>query len=384
MLSGTTKLQSHKQDSKVSSGSFKSILLIGPLPPLLGGQSILNKSILESSINDSYILRSLNVGLRDINIISRGLLTLRYCAHLAFILIQHRDIALLHIHTQATLGFYEKSILVLLSQMFRRKTVLHIHGGRFRAFWRNAGKLNKHLIKWLLERNDAIIVLSSSWKKFYEEEISCQIPIKILPNAVTTPIRTDTVKSSSHKTILYAGHLKPEKGLLDLLETLKLLKPTHGNTIELQLMGKGDTIENETLIREAFTYSDLPEVKMLGALEGSEKWKAFHQADVFVLPSHSEDMPLSILEAMAVGKPVIATTVGLIPEVIEHGVNGFLVPPHNPPALAETLRLLLDKPDLCRAMSSANLEKIERFYSFGKLEERLKLFYRQILGAEPN
>ncbi len=81
--------------------------------------------------------------------------------------------------------------------------------------------------------------------------------------------------------------------------------------------------------------------------------------DIFVLPSHSEGVSLALLEAMAAGLPVIATAVGGLPEVVTDGVNGLLIPPQDPEALAQALARLLDDPALAKKLGENARRHVE-------------------------
>jgi glycosyltransferase involved in cell wall biosynthesis len=91
---------------------------------------------------------------------------------------------------------------------------------------------------------------------------------------------------------------------------------------------------------------------------GQAKIELFQKAMVYILPSYGENLPYSLLEAMAVGSPVIATPVGAIPEIIEDGQNGFLIQPGDHTALAERIVNLLDDPELREKMSKENSKTI--------------------------
>ena len=99
--------------------------------------------------------------------------------------------------------------------------------------------------------------------------------------------------------------------------------------------------------------------------------------DLSVLPSEAEGMPNSVLEAMAAGLPVIATSVGGTPEIIRDGVNGLLVPPQNPRALAEAILRVLQDPNLARTLSHAGQERIRTCFGFDRLIAELERLYRE-------
>lgn len=105
------------------------------------------------------------------------------------------------------------------------------------------------------------------------------------------------------------------------------------------------------------------------------------EADIFVLPSRSEALPNSVLEAMAAGLPVVATAVGGIPELVEDGRNGRLVPSGNADALAAALLELLDRPERAAELGSAGRRIIERTYSFDRMVEQFETLYVTELAA---
>ena len=101
--------------------------------------------------------------------------------------------------------------------------------------------------------------------------------------------------------------------------------------------------------------------------------------DLVVLPSIREGLPLSLLEAMAAGRPVAATRVGGMPEVIEDGVTGRLVPPADPAALAEAIAAILDSPRCAERMGAAGRARAQDFSDAAMLD-RLSAVYRDAAG----
>lgn len=102
--------------------------------------------------------------------------------------------------------------------------------------------------------------------------------------------------------------------------------------------------------------------------------------DAAVIPSAAEGVPQFLLQAMAAGRPVIATGVGGIPEVITSGENGILIPPEDPRSLAEAVRLVLDRPEKAREMGSRAREAVEREFTLERMAERVEQVYRRTLA----
>jgi len=107
-----------------------------------------------------------------------------------------------------------------------------------------------------------------------------------------------------------------------------------------------------------------------------------HAADIFVLPSLKEGLSNSLLEAMAVGLPVVATAVGGAPDLIEDGVNGYLLPPDPAPEqVAETLAALLRAPDRAREMGRRARQTVVERCSFEVVGQKLLTLYQELLEA---
>ena len=107
-------------------------------------------------------------------------------------------------------------------------------------------------------------------------------------------------------------------------------------------------------------------------------------SDIFVLCSQWEGLPRAIIEAMLAGLPVVATRVGGVPELVDHGVTGFAVPPRDPEALAAALRKLLDDPELCRRMGKAGQKKALQDFSLERMLYETQAVYEELLLKSPH
>jgi len=101
--------------------------------------------------------------------------------------------------------------------------------------------------------------------------------------------------------------------------------------------------------------------------------------DIFVLPSLSEGLPLSILEALALKKSVVATNVGGVSEIMEDGVNGYIVPPRNPEAIADRILMLLGRPETAVRIGQAGRKRVEGAFSLEKMVREYELLYEEKL-----
>lgn len=173
-----------------------------------------------------------------------------------------------------------------------------------------------------------------------------------------TPIKKPQPKKDN--IILSVGRLSSVKGFAYLTFACSILKQRR-NSFHCMIIGEG---EERHELEELIRIHGLDEVvQLLGAKPQSEIIKYHQRARLFVLPSVFESMGVATMEAMACGLPVIATEVWGVPELVEDGKNGFLVPPKDPEALAEKMERLLLDPDLCQRFGREGRKKVEREFN---------------------
>jgi colanic acid/amylovoran biosynthesis glycosyltransferase len=160
-------------------------------------------------------------------------------------------------------------------------------------------------------------------------------------------------------TVLMVARLSPEKGHLVAIAALADLR-SRGIDAKLRLVGPGDPDDAVLPTARRLGVEDLVEV--VGPLDPDAVADEFRRAAVFALPSFAEGLPIVIMESMANGCPVVATGISGIPELVEHGVTGTLVPPARPDLLADALAdLLTDAPKRHR-MADAGRSRVAQFH----------------------
>ena len=178
------------------------------------------------------------------------------------------------------------------------------------------------------------------------------------------------VRVDSRPVLIAVGRLAPQKAPLDLIEACSWLRK-FGHAFTCLVVGDGPlrgqvqkAVEEEGLV---------PYVRILG--EREDVARLLSLADAFVMASHWEGLPLALLEAMAAGRPVVATSVGGIPGVVTDGYNGLLVPPRAPREMARAVARLLDDPSERRRLGSRARVTIEERYSVEAMASRLLTEY---------
>ncbi|SES77323.1 Glycosyltransferase involved in cell wall bisynthesis [Methanococcoides vulcani] len=360
------------------------VLILGPTPPPMGGIATYVGDLLKSGINDEYNVLYLDTT-RDYSIkkslIKNLLLFLKNKFKLIYLLSFKRP-KIVHIHTSSYMAFWEKSIFLIVSKLFFTKVIMHIHGGGFSEFYQNTRiPLTKSLIRFFLNISDRIIVLSNGWNDFFAEIVN-KNKIIVIPNGVYSDLYLpDNVLKSKNGFIhiLFAGYLAKEKGIYDILDSIPHVLQKHNNArfvfagIEEKL-GEFDKIK-----KYASELNIDNNTFFLGMLSKQEMVDTYKKSNIFILPSYIEGLPISILEAMAAGLPIISTPVGGIPEVIVDGENGFLITPGDSLELANKIIELIGSLKLRMMMGEFNQEKIRNNYDWKIIANQISDEYNKLL-----
>lgn len=208
----------------------------------------------------------------------------------------------------------------------------------------------------------------------------CRDKSPIIPLGVDPDVFTPAKLPHRAPDILYAGHLVPAKGVEHLIRALPDVRRAIPNA-RLILTGDGpDRPRLERLVRELSLSGaiDFP-----GAVPFTEMPGVFQRCALFCLPTLAEAFGISILQAMACGKPVVASAVGGIPHIVEHGPSGRLVPPRDPQALADALIALLTDPPAMDVMGRHNRTLVLKHYTWQAVVEQLETLYRDLLYNAP-
>ena len=197
----------------------------------------------------------------------------------------------------------------------------------------------------------------------------------LIRNAVDVSVNSTNLRAQTTPLVVSVGRLQRPKDYVTLIRALSILNPV---AYRAEIVGDGPLrAEIETEIR---TLGLDETVSLLG--ERADVGCVLASADVFVLSSDSEGLPMSILEAMAAGLPVVASSVGGVSEIVEHGVTGLLVPPRNPASLADSIRSLLENPGLRNEMGTAARTRARTSFGLATFLNAHVDVYRTLLADE--
>ncbi len=264
--------------------------------------------------------------------------------------------------SSAGLSFIEKGFMLLVSKLFRKRTIFAPRSGITKADYANS-KIYRSLIPFIIKNVDIVICQNMKWKLFYQGINPLNNnEFKVIKNWINLekyeelPTHFD---QSAIVNLLYLGWIETYKGIFDLLDAAHLLRSKQVQ-FNLKIFGSGSemTNVNATITRLGLEDS----VQTLGWANFNKKIEAFNWTDIYVQPSHMEGSPNTILESMALGKPVIGTNIDGVIELLDNGV-GMIVEKENPQSLADGLISLIRDSSLQKELRLKGLKRVKQNHS---------------------
>lgn len=221
-----------------------------------------------------------------------------------------------------------------------------------------------HCISFYTQSQLMRLVPLLQWKKF-----------KVTRLGVDPQIYFPTQSKENHAPlqILSVGRLSPNKGHAILIQAFHLLK-SESPSLQLKIVGDGPELSSLQQLIHTLQLGD--SVHLTGALNQQQTLETYREADLFVLASFAEGLPVALMEAMSLEIPCIATNINAIPELIQQGINGLLVPSSDVDSLAQSMKLLIETPSLRIKLGQAGRQTVIEKYNLAKNIEALANRYR--------
>lgn len=370
------------------------ILIVGPTPPPYHGVSVATHNLLESRLSEHFELILLDIadrrGLTNIGQFDWHNLMLALRQGLSFLrlLVLKRPQIVYICISQNTLGYLRDCLFLIPSRLLRRRVVIHLHGSAFQSFYSGSPIIFRWLIRWTLRGVSRAIVLSENLREMFTGLVPDN-QIAVVANGLEPLGLADDqpellmAEPVEQRRVLYLGTIMKAKGTMDVLRSVPLVlqeEPRARFTLAGELLRTKEGKEVETFVSEN-GLNDV--VEMPYVIVGDGKTKLLRETDIFVFPPiEAEGQPLVILEAMSAGLPVISTPQGAIPETVIDGVNGFLVPPGDPTAIADKILLLLHDENLRNRMGQASRERFLDHYTLDRWVDDMIRLFREVSEEE--
>jgi len=260
----------------------------------------------------------------------------------AALLAQHRRLVV-HVHATAGAGFWREAAFMGAALAAGCPLVVQLHGNGFDTS-----------IRWFLERA-AVVCVPCEASRTWVRSVARKADVMLAPPPVALSVPEQAAKPN---LVLFLGRLDAKKGIYDLLDAVAGLRGAVPD-VRLVCAGDGDRVG---VARYAERLGIADAVKFTGYVGASGKRALLEHAAVFALPSYDEALPVSLIEAMSAGIPVVASPTGGIAEVVSDGASGLLVPPGDKGGLERALRrLLIDRELAARLGKSARESARARF-----------------------
>ena len=373
-------------------------LMVLHYPPPIHGAAIVGEYVRTSNIiNKAFNCRYLNLGTSTtVDDIGRNRLSkvLRY-----FLLIWHLKKQLITFRPKICYltpnshgaGFYKDALVILLVKLFRVKTLYHYHNKGINT--RQEYFFDNILYRFTF-KNSYVILLSQylypDIQKYVQEErvyyCANGIPeIRDKRDMIKVEERYNDIALGGSKgdskvvDILFLSHLIKSKGVLILIDACEILK-SNGIGFHCTIAG-GDAELTKQGVEAIVSEKGMSSfISVIGPKNGEEKADLMIITDIFVHPTFNDCFPLVLIEAMQYSIPVVSTFEGGIPDIVVDGITGFLVPPRDAAALAVKLELLIQNPEIRRAMGIAGRARYEHEFTLDQFENRLKVILEEVGG----
>lgn len=384
------------------------ILCALPAPPPYSGPEIIGQQVLTSELAEQFRLTHVQTNINRANQqkgrIQARLLggLLKLWLRVAGRLLRPRPRLTYLFLSQNLTGFVRDAAIIVTSKALGVPVAVHVQASNFGNFYGKAGRLQQAFIRWTLRGTRRVIVVADRFAPQFLPFVPRSVIVTLYngtdvdPALFATEPRSD--ETAGPLTIAYLGHLSVAKGFCDVLRAIPRVLD---EVPEAQFQFGGEWLVDERNILFDETGRPLPRfqpadrarwhdlqatygdrVQHLGVVAGEDKARLLRTSAIFTLPSYSEGFPVSVLEAMAAGLPLVVTPVGALPEVLAEDVNGHFVPVGDSAALAEAIIRLARDPDLRARMGKANRDLALTRFSRQRFIMDLGAIFRGALASD--
>jgi len=366
------------------------IIIVGPVPPPYHGVSVFTRILLESSLKEHYDIIHLNTtdkrekpnfGRMDFRNVYLGIKNL---FQLLVYIIEFNPVLIYIPISQNIMGFFRDGLFIILAGIFRKKVVIHLHGGIFDRFYRKSPLPFKWFIRFAFKFVNRAIVLCSDFLDIFYPYFSSD-KVVVVSNGIEDVFKGNYINREFIRkkdwNVLYLSTLSLDKGIMDLIESIPLVISRY-KSVKFLIAGPWRRRNEKDIVCNFVKTRGLEKyVTFLGLVQKEEKYKLLRDGDIFVFPTRLfEGQPLAVVEAFMAGLPVISTDSGCLHSMIVNGVNGLKIPFSSPEDIANAIIYLIQHPEVSRKMSRENRKKFVETYTLEHTIHGINNVFRDVIA----
>lgn len=354
------------------------LLLVAPVPPPYGGIGnwvLLMKKYLADKeevelvdiINIAPKQRGLDGRTLYDRVIGQGLEMLQLRSKMKKV-IREKNPTVVHITTSGQLAIIRDILFLKLLKKEKKYAIYHLRFGRIPEIARK-NTMEWKLLKKALKLSSRVIAIDSRTKEVLEKEIDSE-KVRLIANPFVTKNTEKYTNTAMSKTVMFLGWCVKTKGIEELLSAWTNIEHLYPEWT-LKIVGPYDIEYKEGLEQKYPSNSIVFE----GEKEHEDALDILSKSEVFIMPSHTEGFPNAVLEAMAFGKPIIATDVGAIAEMLSDN-SGVVIPPQDTDAIKQALIKVLDDEELRKELGHNAYHRIRKQYDIDVIYKKYLSIWR--------
>jgi glycosyltransferase involved in cell wall biosynthesis len=292
---------------------------------------------------------------------------------------------IIHAHSATVPGY----VGLMLGRKYNLPLICTLHGSDIYVY-PNYDLLSMYITQKIISEADQLLTVSDALKIEANNIAKPRKEIHVIYNGCNSNtfvyneearrhVRTVLGISEHANVLIFIGRIEKDKGVFELLDSFKRLHSQHS---DLHLIFVGHCAGSNPLDMISPSSKLSERIHVIGNQPHGEIYKYLSSADILILPSYSEGLPMVVLEAMACSLPVIATRVGGIPEAVAEGKSGILIEKKNVESLTEAIKYLLTHKDIARRMGNNGHEIVKNKFSWGKSAEGVLNVYKEIINVK--
>ncbi|WP_422107354.1 glycosyltransferase family 4 protein [Winogradskyella sp.] len=376
---------------------MKRILFVAPYPPPFSGPESSAKLFYESNIHDFFKVELFDTNFRHSNSdkgkigLNAIIIFFKFIFGLTKRLFLRKPHVVYYYVTATKVGWLFKDIwLILIAKLFRKKVVIHMRAGHFDYNFSRMKSFEKSIVIKVCKLVDLGLAQSESLMYQFDKILDAK-KVKYVYNMIDTEIFKPSLNQKKQHEIFFMGHLSKAKGYYDIIKAMPDIIESFPNVVftfagtrlneernvfndytnKRPIAIENNLEQSEADVKEKFADN----YNYVGIINEEQKIEQFSKSQLFILPSFSEGFSMSVLEAMAMGLPVVTTPVGALEDIIKDNFNGVLVKPNSPNDISRAVKKILGHTQLIEEYGRNNVHQVSENYSVNVVvKEYVKIF----------